>query len=50
MSKRGGYFTRDQLHSLRYIIKELECCYEYEEDGFEDMVDSIVELITYKLD
>ena len=49
MARRGGYFTREQLHFIRYVINELECCYEYDDDGFEEMVDSIKETITDKL-
>ena len=48
--KQRFYFTRDQLHSLRYIICELECDYEYDDDGFEDMVEWSKELIGNKLD
>lgn len=51
MSRRGGYFTREQLHNLRYIIKEHSRSYDYDgEEGFEDMVDSLVILISKKLE
>ena len=48
--KQRFYFTRLQLRTLQYIIGELECCYEYDGDGFEEEVEWFKELIQNKLD
>lgn len=49
MKKQRFYFTREQLYALQYIISELECCYEFDGDGFENQVDWAKEIIQFKL-